>query len=288
VVLLDDNFPNHPKAIAAGRLARDLFVCGLCYCRKYHTDGFIPKKAISALGCGPDPKRDVEMLVRVGFWDVADGGYLVHGYQQMYADLDAKAAADEKREKRRAAGRKGGLAKASNARDLLLANASKTLAPVPSNALAHRNGSDRIGSVDLHLGEKTEEGEAPPLDVWLAQLQDDYPQNRVTYGHMTEQGFVDAFQKDPRPARVVWAEMRSNLENQKAGHEWRVKGMAPKLETWLRDGRWKQRHEVDPPAVSTRQVPAASDPWWWASCPHTPKCGSFRDCGDLLRGEARS
>ena len=249
-VLLDDNFPNHPKAIAAGRLARDLFVCGLCYCRKYHTDGFIPKNAIASLGCGPNPRRDMESLVTVALWEVVDGGYQVHGYQQMYDDVDTKANQEEKRERRREAGRKGGLAKASNARNLLVANASKTLATVPSNALAHRNGVGGVGSENLHLGEKSEKGIAPPLDVWLCKLQEDYPQNRVTYGHMTSQGFFEAFQKDPRPAFEVWAEMRANLENQKAGHEWRVKGMAPKLEKWLRDGLWKQRHEADPPAAT--------------------------------------
>jgi len=269
-VLLDDNFPNHPKAIAAGRLARDLFVCGLCYCRKYHTDGFIPKKAISALGCGPDPKRDVEALLRVGFWDAADGGYVVHGYREMYADSDAKASADIRRQQKRDAGKKGGQASwaARQQRGEITVAAPKqsaskqdeaaTKQPASTSAEAHRNGSERTGSVQLHLGEKSEEGDAPPLDVWLAELQEDYPQTRVTYGHMTEQGFVDAFQKDPRPAREVWAEMRANLENQKAGYEWRVKGMTPKLETWLRDGRWKQRHETEPaPAGRANGTP----PW---------------------------
>ena len=99
--------------------------------------------------------------------------------------------------------------------------------------------------------DKVKESTPPPFDRWLIQLQEDYPQNRVTYGFMTSSGFFDVFQKDPRPPAEVWAEMRNNLENHKASHEWRVKGMAPKLEKWLLDGLWKQRHEAEPPAKET-------------------------------------
>ena len=97
---------------------------------------------------------------------------------------------------------------------------------------------------------KKEEMSPPPLDAWLVQLQEDYPEQRVTYGFMTSSAFFEAFRKDPRPAAEVWAEMRSNLENQKAGHEWRVKRMAPKLEKWLADGLWRQRHDADAPSES--------------------------------------
>lgn len=255
-VLLDDHFNDHPKAVQAGPVACWLFCCGLMYCRRHQTDGFIPHAAVSTLGVFK-PQAAATRLVLVRLWEAVDGGYRVHGYQEMYDDEAVKARQADVRERRREAGRKGGLAKASNARDLLVANASKPLAPNPSKPLAHREGGEGTGSSEvLLLGEKSEEGGAPPLDVWLAELQEDYPQHRVTYGFMTSSSFFEVFQKDPRPAFEVWAEMRANLENHKTGHEWRVKGFVPKLETWLRDGRWKQQHETEPVAQGRTGAPA--------------------------------
>ena len=237
------------------------------YCRRHHTDGFIPKAALASLAPAAKPQgkpqQSADRLVAVHLWDVVEGGYRVHGYQQRYNDELDKALGDERRQKKREAGRKGGQAswEARRERGDPAFGASKqpdSASKQPASnsgsttsAEAQREGRGGSGSESLNLGEKSEKGEPPPLDRWLIQLQEDYPQNRVTYGHMTSQGFFEAFQKDPRPESEVWAEMRANLENQKAGHEWRVKGMAPKLEKWLRDGLWKQRHEADPPAAPT-------------------------------------
>lgn len=259
-VLLDDHFNDHPKAVEAGPIACWLFCCGLMYCRRHHTNGFIPHAAVSTLGLQVKTQQSATKLVIARLWDAVDGGYRVHGYLELYDDVDAKAAAEARRQQKREAGKKGGQAswavrQHGEGVGALKQSASKqneadAKQPALNGAEAHREGQGGEGSSEvLLLGEKSEEGMvAPgaPLDVWLEQLQEDYPQNRVTYGHMTSQFFVDAFRLDPRPARIVWAEMRANLENQKAGHEWRVKGFAPKLEKWLRDGLWKQRHEALP------------------------------------------
>jgi len=108
-VLLDDNFPNHPKAVQAGPVAAYLYVCALCYCRRFHTGGFIPAKAIAGLGVARKPVRMIEALVGVGLWDVVEGGYHVHDYDGFYADEDDKAIRETVRQQRRDAGRKGGL-----------------------------------------------------------------------------------------------------------------------------------------------------------------------------------
>jgi hypothetical protein len=86
----------------------------------------------------------------------------------------------------------------------------------------------------------------PPLDVWLRELQRQYPEQRVTIGHLTESAFHQQFLEDPRPADVVWRDMLEGLTSQKGGYEWRVKGMVPSLEKWLREGRWRQRHDEAP------------------------------------------
>ena len=39
---LDDNFPDHPKVLAAGPLAKALYIDALCYCNRMLTNGWVP------------------------------------------------------------------------------------------------------------------------------------------------------------------------------------------------------------------------------------------------------
>lgn len=95
---------------------------------------------------------------------------------------------------------------------------------------------------------KKEETSVFRYDLALRRLQQDYPQNRITSGHLTDTAFVDAVQRTGcNPVGVV-AEMHANLERQKQSHEWRVKGMIPRLDKWLREGLWKQIPEPEKPA----------------------------------------
>jgi hypothetical protein len=89
----------------------------------------------------------------------------------------------------------------------------------------------------------------PPLDLWLRELQDVYPPQSVTFGFLTQSAFHEVIATDGRPYRAVFDEMLANLDNQKAGYQWRVKRMVPNLDKWLREGRWKQRHEAAPPTA---------------------------------------
>lgn len=72
-------------------------------------------------------------------------------------------------------------------------------------------------------------------DAALRELQAQYPENRLTSGYRTESAFIDALGSQPAKA---YAQMRANLENNIRSHEWRVKGMIPALEKWLREGLW--------------------------------------------------
>jgi hypothetical protein len=87
---------------------------------------------------------------------------------------------------------------------------------------------------------------AAPFDYEraLTNLQDAYPQNRVTSGYRTETEWVKALGDDPKASYAV---MVSHLENHKRSHEWRVKGMVPALDKWLREGLWKRTMDEDPP-----------------------------------------
>lgn len=79
-VLLDDDFPNHPKTVQAGADAALLFVFGLCYCRKHSTGGFLSQAAVMDI---MRPKgsakafKAAQSLVTVGYWSVARGGWKI-------------------------------------------------------------------------------------------------------------------------------------------------------------------------------------------------------------------
>lgn len=92
---LDDRWPTHRKSVLAGPLARDLYVCGLCYCNGHLTDGFIPEQSVPSLAPGQaKPRLAAQRLVEVGLWERVDGGYRVHDYH------DWNPSSQEVREKR--------------------------------------------------------------------------------------------------------------------------------------------------------------------------------------------
>jgi hypothetical protein len=115
-VTLDDNFPNHPKVLEVGPIAAWLWVCATAYCRRFHTGGFLTAAQAHTLSAAfPDGPELAPALVRVGLWESEPGGYRVHDYRVWYGeDTDEKAEKDYFLSTRRAAARKGGLARARN------------------------------------------------------------------------------------------------------------------------------------------------------------------------------
>ena len=91
-----------------------------------------------------------------------------------------------------------------------------------------------------------------PYDVWLRDLTGRYPPQAVTNGSATYTAFVDVFAHDARAPADVFAEMLAHLDNQKRGAQWAQRGMIPRLNTWLRDGRWKQLHAAPSPVEHPR------------------------------------
>ena len=58
--------------------------------------------------------------------------------------------------------------------------------------------------------------------------------------------FVDQLGSAPAES---FQTMRANLENHKRSHEWRVKGMIPGLEKWLREGLWRRTMDEQAPVA---------------------------------------
>lgn len=89
VFYVDDHFPEHPKALAAGDEACWLYICGLAYVRRHDTRGTIPKTIASRLVAKKGAAL-ARRLVDVELWH--DGGdcYMVHDYEIFNARNIAK------------------------------------------------------------------------------------------------------------------------------------------------------------------------------------------------------
>jgi hypothetical protein len=105
---LDDGFMTHPKALAAGKDGRALYIAGLLYAAGQLTDGHIATAVLPLVAAAAEVRGrpTAARLVDVGLWETAGDGWWIHDYH------DWNPAADAERAKRRAraeAGRKGGL-----------------------------------------------------------------------------------------------------------------------------------------------------------------------------------
>lgn len=83
-VKLDDQFADHPKVIQAGPLAGWLYICGLTYCSRLLTDGFIPSGQVRRLADLKNADALAQRLVQVGLWEACEGGFRVPGHGSTY------------------------------------------------------------------------------------------------------------------------------------------------------------------------------------------------------------
>jgi hypothetical protein len=134
-VKIDDQFFMHPKVIAAGRDARDLYLAALTYTAGQLTDGFVPAGAlplIAAMAGVPDAADLAARLVDVRLWEPTAGGYNIHDYHEYNPSAEQVRAT---REARAEAGRRGGLAAAASkaeANDQANGEQNSTPSPSPS------------------------------------------------------------------------------------------------------------------------------------------------------------
>lgn len=125
-IRIDDRFPTHRKAIAAGPLGRDLYLCGLAYCSLHLTDGIIPSDALTSLQPAPPGRRGrgelawpgvirktAQCLVSCGLWEPVEGiGYRVHDYHDWNKKAsEITALKNAKAEAGRQGGRRSGEAR---------------------------------------------------------------------------------------------------------------------------------------------------------------------------------
>lgn len=133
-VRLDDQFPDHPKIVAAGPVAAWLYVCGLAYCARHLTDGFIQTGQLPRLLPVSTVGKLAARLVGVGLWEPAPGGWRVHDY---LCYNPTRAATLATRQQRASNGRKGGWQKAGKVPEVSQSFASVLPGTVPGVSQEH-------------------------------------------------------------------------------------------------------------------------------------------------------
>lgn len=128
-IRVDDHFDEHPKLAKIGPLGWGMWLAGLAYCNRNLTDGFIPWTKARTLAsfetldgedriwtlsrtCGMtgddiDANWVINLLVDAELWEVVDGGFQIHDYNDYQP---TKAEIEEQRTKKSAAGQAGGRA----------------------------------------------------------------------------------------------------------------------------------------------------------------------------------
>lgn len=112
--MLDYNLPDDPRIVEGGALSGWLLVWSLCYADRHETDGFVPavnlRREVTALGHA-QPDEIIERMIRLGIFAATQragiGGYVVH--EDYLRHQLTKAAKEQRRQQKAAAGHRGGL-----------------------------------------------------------------------------------------------------------------------------------------------------------------------------------
>jgi|SRR5215471_385582 len=140
-VRLEDGIGEHPKLAAVDDHAFALYVCGLAYCNRNLTDGFIPTAVGLTLRHSGKTKQAIVALETARLWQAVDGGWRVHDYLDYQpSKQQVELSRGKVRAVRQAAGHLGGLAKAKQTAGKPvangLANAKQNPGPNPKPKLS--------------------------------------------------------------------------------------------------------------------------------------------------------
>ena len=94
-------------------------------------------------------------------------------------------------------------------------------------------------------------GDMPPMDQWARDLINLYPAQGRCGWNLVERPLFKALTEDSPGLTLedAWEALQRRLERHKRSHQWRVKGMVPRLDRYLRDGTHLQ--ELPEAPVST-------------------------------------
>jgi hypothetical protein len=170
-VRVHDGLPDHPKIIEAGGEAGWLYICGLAYASRQLTDGVISKRLVPRLTDGSKSEASASALVRVGLWHEGEhdcpqcptagaDSYVIHDY------LDHQRSAAEVadlREKRSAAGQRGGKRSGQSRREASTVEANRE-ASASAKAKQTRTKNEAETETETEIKEKEDENASRSLD----------------------------------------------------------------------------------------------------------------------------
>lgn len=239
------------KHLIAGPAPCWLWVCGLLYCQEGETDGFIPKEAIDYLGV-KNAERLAEHLVRAELWDKVPGGWHVHDYLE-----HNKSAAQiaERRDQKKAAGSVGGKASGEARRFKQAKHTAEAPREAHGQPIVAVSAS---GVVAASVVEGGPEGD-PPMDLWARELVELYDVRGRCAWNLVEYPLFAVLTADPGVSPwAAWEALKSRLDGHKRSHQWRVKGMVPRLDRWLSTGAHLQELPEHPPSTLISEKTARS------------------------------
>ena len=235
-VKIDDNAPHHSKQLRAGPAACWLWVCGLAYCQKHNTDGFIPAQAVPFLGVA-NPLKLAGVLGIVGLWHAEAHGWRVHDYLTWNDSAEQRRGKTEQKTARQQKWRRD----ASGRR----VDASRSHGVDASTA--------RLGpvSVDTTPPPTPQPTPTPPpkkknldhaLRASFDALWEVYPRKVGKEAAFTE--FAKIAPDGPLVAVMVGA-----VERQRQSPQWLRDGgqFIPHPRTWLKQGRWQDDVDLAEP-----------------------------------------
>jgi hypothetical protein len=255
-VKLDDKFPDHHKVAVAGPLASWLYVCGLAYCNRMLTDGFIPTGMVRRLADVDGAMRLAARLVAAGMWEPVEGGYLVHDYADYQPTRERVETVSEVRAE---AGRRGGKQKSSNllevCQDGCLANGlAKSYpvpvpVPVPVNLASRETETLSLSVTDVTETDLVETGLSPPWPdrAWANDAFDQTfwpPYPRKTHKQLARAAYVRKLLAQPT-FDDAFALARTIMEavHEQAQH-WTDPTYTPTPDAYLNGERWTDEHIV--------------------------------------------
>jgi hypothetical protein len=273
-IKVDDQIAHHPKFMAAGAVASWLWVCGQSYCARYLTDGFVPESALATLGNVTNPKAHAQTLVRVGLWELTEGGYRVHDYLHFQP---SRADVEERRRQRANAGRKGGLrsghTRSRGARDASSdassapeADAKQLASPLPRPRFAKASHADAtrseaVGHPDPGPGPLPDPFPDPSSDPPPDQLSDPLSAfARFWSAYPNKVGRREAWRvwRQLQPDAALIDTMLAAITRQRASRRWRAEAgrFIPNPATWLEQHRWDDELQPAPDAASSSPASA--------------------------------
>jgi hypothetical protein len=219
-ITVHDGLPEHPKVEGLSDAAFRLLLTSWCYCSRNLTDGKIKADAWGRRGTA----RARSELVAAGLVEMTDTGVLMHDYTEHQRTA---GEVEELRSKRADAGRRGGLAKASNRVASATANGKQVPSTLPSKPLA-------VSETDENKSKRVREVSRFP-EFWAA-----YPLKR---GKAAAERNWDSLMRrgvDPQPiidGAKAYAKEVVGVEQSKIKYP----------QGWLTDGRYEDELEPSLP-----------------------------------------